>query len=289
MAKEKGFKLQIPKLKKQTNLTEWKETLESELGTNPLKHFLHYDVQRPKLVKITGKWATSETEQVRDALPRDSQNRMRQSTKMITFTEENDELPDMLINLAIACSFIVDDDLFAIYSDADAYKKARSDWIRDVERVRVIVRSSIAYENVHLFKDNNVYRAFATVVSQFAKEMKLERMDVKRRLRNLKCHNLKTYVNDFKRLLVELDHADGDRNSEEVLTIFLSNLPNSSFLTYKTLFNGNQIDEAFNYFRDIGDRQNNFKKMNNKRSELTPKSDRSNTHLKMLGCNKSCP
>ena len=129
MAKEEGFKLQIPKLKKETNFTEWKETLESALGTKHLKHFLHYDVQRPKLVKITGEWATSETEQVRDALPRDLQSRMRQSTKMITFTEESDELPDMLINLAITCSLIVivDDDLFAIYSDEGAYKKARND------------------------------------------------------------------------------------------------------------------------------------------------------------------
>ena len=62
------------------------------------------------------------------------------------------------------------------------------------------------------------------MVSQFAEEMKRKRMDVNRHLRNLKYYFLKTYVSDFKRFLVVLHQADGDRNGEEVLTIFLSNL-----------------------------------------------------------------
>lgn len=70
---------------------------------------------------------------------------------------------------------VIGDDLFGIYTDANTCKRAWSDWIHDVERLRVIVRSSIAHENIYLSKDQKV----------FAKEMKLEKTDVKRCLRNL--------------------------------------------------------------------------------------------------------
>ena len=40
MAKEDGFKFQASKLKKETNFTEWRETLESALDTKHLKNFL---------------------------------------------------------------------------------------------------------------------------------------------------------------------------------------------------------------------------------------------------------
>ena len=189
-------------------------------------------------------------------------DRKAQGALTVMYDENSKNLPDMLIDLAISSSLIVivDETLFAIYTNSHDFKKAGSDWVKNVEKVMIIVRSSIAYENVHLFKHSNVYRAFATVVSQFAKETKLERIDVKRRLGKLKCYDLKIYVNDLKRLLVELDHAGGDRNSEEILTMFADNIPNSKYLTYKTMFSGATIMDAFNYFKQIGERQANFKK-----------------------------
>ena len=262
MAREDGFKLQVPKLKKETNFIEWRETLESALGTKHLKHFLYYDVQKPYFVELPTSADENPWTNIHNQLPKEVKDRKAQGTFSATYDENSVNLPDMLIDLAISSSLIVivDEALFAIYTNSDDFKKARSDWVKNVEKVRIVVRSSIAYENVHLFKHPNVYRAFATVVSQFAKETKLERIDVKRRLSKLKCYDLKTYVNDFKRLLVELDHAGGDRNSEEILTMFVDNIPNSKYLTYKTMFPGTTIMDAFNYFKQIGERQANFKK-----------------------------
>ena len=262
MAKEDGFKFQVPKLKKETNFTEWRETLESALGTKHLKHFLYYDVQKPYFAQLPTTSGENAWTNIHNQLPKDVKDRKAQGTLTVMYDENSKNLPDMLIDLAISSSLIVivDETLFAIYANSDDFKKARSDWVKNVEKVRIVVRSSIAYENVHLFKHPNVYRAFATVVSQFAKETKLERIDVKRRLSKLKCYDLKTYVNDFKRLLVELDHAGGDRNSEEILTMFVDNIPNSKYLTYKTMFSGSTIMDAFNYFKQIGERQANFKK-----------------------------
>ena len=242
MAKD-GFKLQVPKLKKETNFIEWRETLESALGTKHLKRFLYYNVQKPYFVELPTSADENPWTNIHNQLPKEVKDRKAQGTFSATYDENSVTLPDMLIDLAISSSLIVivDEALFAIYTNSDDFKKARSDWVKNVEKVRIVVRSSIAYENVHLFKHPNVYRAFATVVSQFAKETKLERIDVKRRLSKLKCYDLKTYVNDFKRLLVELDHAGGDRNSEEILTMFVDNIPNSKYLTYKTMFPGTTI------------------------------------------------
>ena len=171
MAKEDGFKFQVPKLKKETNFTEWRETLESALGTKHLKHFLHYDVQKPYFAQLPTTSGENAWTNIHNQLPKDVKDRKAQGTVTVMYDENSKNLPDMLIDLAISSSLIVivDETLFAIYANSDDFKKARSDWVKNVEKVRIVVRSSIAYENVHLFKHPNVYRAFATVVSQFCK------------------------------------------------------------------------------------------------------------------------
>ena len=52
------FKISIPKLKKETNYSEWKETILSVLGTKQLQHFVHFDVQKPILVNLANSTST---------------------------------------------------------------------------------------------------------------------------------------------------------------------------------------------------------------------------------------
>ena len=273
MGKDDNFKISIPKLKKETNYAEWKETLFSVLGTKQLQHYLTYEVQKPTLVNLeqTAYTLTNPTLtlmvpgpellNVLRRLPRKLVNQINNGDEFQLYLEDSENLPDMLVDLAINAEFILilNNKLYSVFTDRDDYRTARTSHVKSVEKVRSVVRSSIAYENVHLFKNANVYMAFQTVSKQFEKDLRLERESVKRRLGKLKCKNLKHYVNDFRKLLVELDHAGGDRNAEEVVSIFLNNIPNSKFLTYKTLFKGTTIEEAFEWFKDIGDKQENLR------------------------------
>ena len=56
--------------------------------------------------------------------------------------------------------------MFTIYVNSDGFKKARSDWVKNVENVKIVVAFLIAYEKVYRFKHPNVYRASATVASK---------------------------------------------------------------------------------------------------------------------------
>ena len=267
------FKISIPKLKKETNYSEWKETVFSVLGTKQLQHFVHFDVQKPVLVNLASSTNTLRnplltmmlvSEEMLDVLrrlPRDLLNKINSEERLKIFLEDSDDLPDMLVELAINAEIILilDNVLYSVYTDLEDFRKARTNHVTGVEKTRSLIRSSIAYENVHLFKDRNVFKAFQTVSKQFEKDLKIERQSVKRRLRRLKCKNLKHYVNDFRKLLVELDHAQGERDCEEIVSIFLNNIPNSKYMTYKTLFKGNSIDEAFEWFQHVWDKQENLR------------------------------
>ena len=273
MGKDDGFKVTIPKLRIETNFSEWKETLSSVLGSKQLRHYIQYDVKKPTWIDVEGDESritnASVTYQVPTPLvsslqhaPREFVTLINEAETVTVFHEDSKKLPDSLIHLALHCVaiVIVDGALYPLYTDLEEFKKARSEQVKEKEKVRSVIRSSIGFEHVHLFKHENVFLGFQVVVAQFGKDLQLERINIKRRLGKLKCRVLKDYINEFRRLLVELDHAGGKRESEEVLTVFLKNIPNSKYLTYKTLFTGTTVDEAFSHFKTIADKEENFRK-----------------------------
>ena len=195
------FKISIPKLKKETNYSEWKETVFSVLGTKQLQHFVHLDVQKPVLVNLASSTNTlrnplltmmlvnEEMLDVLRRLPRDLVNKINSEERLKIYLEDSDDLSDMLVDLAINAEIILilNNVLYSVYTDLEDFHKARTNHVTGVEKTRSLIRSSIAYENVHLFKDRNVFKAFQTVSKQFEKDLKIERQSVKRRLRRLKC------------------------------------------------------------------------------------------------------
>jgi len=107
MEKGDGFKFQVPKLKKETNFTEWRETLESALGTKHLKHFLYYDVQKPCFAELPTTSGDNVWTNIHNQLPKAVKDRMAQGTRSVMYNEDSTNLPDMLIDLAISSSLIV--------------------------------------------------------------------------------------------------------------------------------------------------------------------------------------
>ena len=107
MAKEDSFKLQVPKLKKETNFIEWRETLESALGTKHLKHFLYYDVQKPYFVELPTSAEGNPWTNIHNQLPKELKDRKAQGTFSATYDEKSENLPDMSIDLAISSSLTV--------------------------------------------------------------------------------------------------------------------------------------------------------------------------------------
>ena len=77
---------------------------------------------------------------IHNQLPKDVKDRMAQGTRSVMYDENSKNLPDMLIDLAISSSLIVivDETLFAIYANSDDFKKARSDWVKNVEKLELL-------------------------------------------------------------------------------------------------------------------------------------------------------
>ena len=172
------------------------------------------------------------------------------------FTIESIQLPDLLVELASEALTVIDVDnkLYHLYGSRESFVEARSKHLKQSNLVQSIVRTTISTENLYLFDNqDSVFMGYKRVCKQFFRDNRLERIAVKAKLSQLKVRSLFSYVNDFKRLLCEFESAGGSRESEDILNIFLSNLPNSKYLVYKTMFHGSSVDEAFEMFLNIAE------------------------------------
>ena len=88
------------------------------LGTKQLQHFVHFDVQKPVLVNLASSTNTlrnsllpmmlvnEEMLDVLQRLPRDLVNRINSKERLKIYLADSDDLPDMLVDLAINADII---------------------------------------------------------------------------------------------------------------------------------------------------------------------------------------
>ena len=116
---------------------------------------------------------------------------------------ESHPLPRYIVKYlthGIVC--LLDLDMYILYSDREQFAKALSNYDKDEEKVKSVVRSSLSSDHHHLFDSAvTVYRGYLNICAQFHKDTRLERRAVKLKTKKLKCRELWTYVNRFKLLL----------------------------------------------------------------------------------------
>ena len=286
--KDAEFKILIPKLKTQQSFKNWKEAILTYLGSKSLDYLVNFDVQTPvylnpqniQIQQVVDETVPSTISQI-DRLVKDklhfmdqsllanSVHRLPKNLKHEIISELNVkgysissvDLPDLFLDLCSAAAFIIvfPTKVYHFYGERDSYIKARSLQLKHTKSAQSIIRSTISLENVHLFDANNsVYHGFHKLCAHYERDNKLERINIKQRLSRLKVKNLQTYMIDFKRLLSEYESAGGNRDSEDIVNVFLTNLPNEKYLFYKTTFQGDSIDAAFLYFHTIAEKELNF-------------------------------
>ena len=99
------------------------------LGTKQLQHFVHFDVQKPVLVNLASSTNTlrnplltmmlvnEEMLDVLRRLPRDLVNKINSEERLKIYLEDSDDLPDMLVDLAINAEIILilNNVLYSVY------------------------------------------------------------------------------------------------------------------------------------------------------------------------------
>ena len=51
---------------------------------------------------------------------------------------------------------------------------------------------------------------------------------------------------------------DGERESEDIIDYFIENIPSSRYLAQKTMFDAKSVDEAFDFFKKIADKEASY-------------------------------
>ena len=196
--KSQPLKLTIPKLKNARQFIQWKEHVQSYLSTIQARCYLDYKVQDPLYVSEESENIAGDIQERAWLLVRHfftSNDFKKYITnlnvellqKIITtpktkiYTIESADIPYSLLQFALKSEVIIQtgESLYMIYETREDFIKARVQYIRDHEKARTVLRSTLSFEYHHLLKTLDVYSGFQNLCSYFEKDEVVERAALK--------------------------------------------------------------------------------------------------------------
>eukprot|EP00924_Labyrinthula_sp_SR-Ha-C_P007661 snap_masked-scaffold_42-processed-gene-2.19-mRNA-1 protein AED:1.00 eAED:1.00 QI:0/0/0/0/1/1/2/0/177 len=118
-------------------------------------------------------------------------------------------------------------------------------WIKHVLR-RTLSPELVRYTD----SSNNVYEGFNKICKHYEKDTKFATIPSRRKLKNIKLHDLNTHIKIFKKCLAQYKIYVGQED-EGVLEDFIRDITDAIFHAQKSMFTGNKLDEMFSYFEAI--------------------------------------
>ena len=138
--------------------------------------------------------------------------------------------------LSKALDFLVQNQLYQVFSEEEAFLKADVKLGSNANATRTVIRCSLAKDFLHGFDSNiNVKEAYYKLETYFIQDPHLERKIVVQSMRQLKTRNLLDYINKFQALLTKYTHLGGDRNCDKIVNNFKDYLPPGTEWTQETI------------------------------------------------------
>ena len=265
--------LKIPVLKRRNEFRIWKDRLLTHLRTKEVGYHLTHDVQSPILIDpeiyttrienidgFNNILVPQEFDNFQWKLPNRLAEEIQQNKEKIkVYHEESNFVPDDFFSLIIeALVLIVDTKLYTVLADKKKWIKAKRHYIKEKMFVNNQIKTTIARERVHIFtSQQSNFQGFKNIEKSFLKETDLEQAQIIKRLSTTKFKFIRQYIDAFDSLVCEYVAVGGNREDRIIHSMFLTKIPDK-YSTEKNIYNGSTLDQAMDYFRNIGDRETTY-------------------------------
>ena len=173
--REEKLQIKIPTLKGQQQYLSWKTAILTYLGSKSLRHFVKFHIQCPILLnsiegrvantpdedeirfqQIVNQFLTAEqqAERLAERFPQNIKEEILGNVnlgpKIIHL--ESPHLPrDLLHYVTEAILILIGPKLYTLYLNRTTFIKALTKFTRDEDKAKSVIRSSLGYDNIHLF------------------------------------------------------------------------------------------------------------------------------------------
>ena len=265
--------VKIPKLKSRSDYRLWKTRIEAHFRSKEIIYHVQYHVHGPYLLQTNTLPVPDEfplpgidLPQVLQQLPRRlppllQETLIKTEGEYTLYHEDSPEIPDDLF--PIACDSVIllrGNNIFIVCSDKKQWQKCKRKLIKEKNLVANVIRSSVDRRRIHVFDQAQTNcEGYTNISTLFIKEVELEQSSLLTKLGSIRFSNLRQYTDLFDNLVSEYSAVGGDGTERVLQSLYPNQIP-EQYTTEKNLYLGKTVDEAFEYFRTISDKEATYSK-----------------------------
>ena len=140
--------------------------------------------------------------------------------------------------------------MYYLYDDLTKFLEASARRYKENLKVKTLINTSLT-QNIQsiINEEEDVYKVYMKLTQKFQKDLKIELKNIRNKIRKIKCKNLLKYIQKFEEAISLYVTAGGKRDENTIYDSFLENIKSNKYRNIKQFYDGNNIDDAFNYFR----------------------------------------